>query len=290
MPPGRGAEPGRGTRVLNDVLRKVVVGVAADTPELSPWKFALDLAAGSGASVRAVMVDNSVDAAALTFAGGDAALELRDRARRMWSGALKPLLQRVADDAAERGVELTVENREGGVVDELLELSEDASLLVFGRGRRSRAGDGVLGDHAELLARRCHRPLLVAPVAYLRPQRVVAAFAGKELGGRVLALAGCLARALGTGMIVLSVAEERARLRELHGRARELLDGQELEGDYVGLPGRPEEAIPSRCSERDLLVLGPHGHSSVYRMLFGSVTDRVLRAVPGPVALPEREA
>ena len=267
-------------------MEEIVVGVAVDLPALVPWRHALAVA--GDAQLRAVMVKDVLNRSALALASGDVLEEIGKRLGAIWDKRAEEVESTIREQAKANDVKVVVVRERGRFVDRILEASRFASMVVVGRGRGSDEHEGSLGSRVEVLVRRCRKALLITPPAYARPRRVVAAFAGKALGNRVLDRAAELARVLGTGLIVLTVEEDRGRLRDLQAMARSRLSHPDLDVEYVGAPGRPEEAIPARVSERDLLVLGPHGRSPLYRMLLGRVTDRVIRSVQGPFVLADR--
>lgn len=271
-------------------MREVTVGVAPDMPGLGPWRYALDVADGWRGRLRAVIVNDSFTRGAPTFADGDLLEESTKRLRDVWETEADEIEGRIEGLARKRNVKLNVVRREGRVVDVLLDAAGDSELIVVGRGRGASKHPGSLGSRVEHLVRRCPLPLLMTPLEYRRPRRVVAAYGGKALGERVLDLGAELARALELELLVLTVGEDRGRIREVQGRASARLSERIDDVELVGVVGKPEETIPAKVGEEDVLVLGPHGRSPLYRMLLGRVTDRVIRAVRGPLALTARES
>jgi nucleotide-binding universal stress UspA family protein len=77
----------------------------------------------------------------------------------------------------------------------------------------------------------------------------------------------------------------------LRNRAQELRDAGYTVDTIVEV-GYPEEFIIRHAREQnvDAIVMSTHGRSGLGRMLFGSVTQRVLNAMPCPVfVVPNRE-
>lgn len=62
---------------------------------------------------------------------------------------------------------------------------------------------------------------------------------------------------------------------------KEHADGLDVRGEVV--PGTRAKTIIERSVGYDLIVLGSHEHSAIAGMLFGSVTDRVVRGAKCPV-------
>ena len=269
-------------------MREITVGVAVQTRAQVPWQYALDVAAGSAARLRAVLVNDSFDFRALDLAHGDAVADPLSQVRALWKAKADQVQGRLEEGARKRGVRLEVERTEGRIVDGILKAGRHSGLVVVGRGRRSRAQPGSLGSRVELLLRRHAGAILLTPLDYEPPRRVVAAYAGKALGERVLSLGVELARALGAGLVVLTAGRAKDEVLGIQQRARDWLSHKSADVDYVVGLGKPEVVIASKVREDDVLVMGPHGRSPLYRMIFGRVTDRVIRTVPCALALTSK--
>jgi nucleotide-binding universal stress UspA family protein len=145
--------------------------------------------------------------------------------------------------------------------------------------------------------------------------RVVVPLDGSETAERALAHAEWLARAFGVHAVLLRVlpddfaldlnpaggkslalTEERERERSDARRyverqvARLRRAGVHAYGMLLTEP-RPPESISDRM-EGDVVVMATNGHGRLDRKLFGSVTDRVVRAATYPVLVvpPDRKA
>jgi nucleotide-binding universal stress UspA family protein len=71
-------------------------------------------------------------------------------------------------------------------------------------------------------------------------------------------------------------------------RLAELVAEQDSAGPSVRshvAKGRPSRQIVqlAAAEEADLIVIGTHGHNRLHRLVFGSVTEKVVRAAPCPV-------
>lgn len=111
-----------------------------------------------------------------------------------------------------------------------------------------------------------------------------------------------LARALGSGIVVVHAVEDRVHplidektRRQVQATHRglaeeaasrwcaEVLDGCAVETCTV--EGDPAEVIQD-CADRwqaDLVVIASHGHGAIGRLLLGSTADRVIRHATRPV-------
>ncbi len=87
--------------------------------------------------------------------------------------------------------------------------------------------------------------------------------------------------------------EAQRYTREYLLRRAESLQAKGLKVDYLVETGFPENAIVELAKLRqvDAIVMSTHGRSGLTRLLYGSVTQRVLNAMPCPVfVIPGRLA
>jgi len=128
-------------------------------------------------------------------------------------------------------------------------------------------------------------------------QRIVLGYDESPAAKRALERAGQMAKALGSELIVTSVAPvlanigrsvgpgdpadpPEAHIEELH-HARSYLEGEGIQADYVPAMGHPAPTIAELARERnaDLIVLGTHEPSLLGRLFGQSVTDAVAHKV-----------
>ena len=265
-------------------FESVVVGVGGSDRSHVALQYAMDLAEAGQQPLRVAIVRAMPTDAVLGLASvpgyRDWLVSAKDLARR----AALEVEKSVESLADGRDVTLCVEHCEGPVTDCLVEAADTASCLVMGkRGHRGDHG-GLLSVNAEAVVRRVHVPVLLTPREYASPTRVLAAYAAKS-GGTVLAAAVTLSRLLQVPLHLLTVDNDRQRLTRIQEQGlRELehLGGSAtLERDS----GRVVDAIIAHATGRCVLVMGAYGHSRVYRMALGSVTEETVRRCSGPVLL-----
>ncbi|MEB3223760.1 MAG: universal stress protein [Candidatus Sericytochromatia bacterium] len=86
--------------------------------------------------------------------------------------------------------------------------------------------------------------------------------------------------------VLLDAGLKQAQQALAHGQAQLTAAGRGPAATYVRL-GNAARAILdlARGVQADLIVLGPHSHTCLTRLLHGSVSEEVLRAWPGAVLL-----
>ncbi|WP_355660401.1 universal stress protein [Halomonas salifodinae] len=178
--------------------------------------------------------------------------------------------------------------RNGTLVETLVELEDETRLLVIGkRGEGHQQDSGHLGSSLERVVRSLHRPILMVPPTFTRPEKVLIAFDGSETtrkGVEMLArsplLRGCESHVV---MVGAETGELRAQLDWALATLREA--GHQALGEIRA--GEVEETLRAYAEEQgiDLLVMGAYGHSRIRHLLVGSTTTAMLRKAKLPVLL-----
>lgn len=181
------------------------------------------------------------------------------------------------------------------VVDEM-----DAQLVVLGGKHHSALGRWVVGSTAHSLVRTLDVPLFVCAEGHIPVRRIVVAVDLSEAAGPTVKAAVRFARVFGAALHVLHVVEPLPIIPEtpltfndddVHEEAERHLERYiwpdiDYESATMSLRrGAAAETIDEEARERaaDLVVLGSHGKGWVDRILIGSVTERVLSALPTSV-------
>ena len=180
-----------------------------------------------------------------------------------------------------------------------------ADLIVVGPHAARPGLHAALGSTAERVLRRAICPVLLARgMTDDPPLRLLAAVDGSEMTRPVLAWTELLMRTHGSTAVLAHVVTPpapsdltiasglppiqhattatpdegiRAATNWLDDERRRLAHHERTEA--VALVGRPAQAIVAEAERRgsDLIVLGNRGVGAVQRLLFGSVTEAVLR-------------
>ncbi|TDR52247.1 nucleotide-binding universal stress UspA family protein [Halomonas ventosae] len=195
--------------------------------------------------------------------------------------------------ARERAVEDGVNDpagrqRNGTLVETLEELQDEIRLLVVGkRGEAAHKASDHLGSNLERVVRTLHRPILMVPDTYRKPEKVMLAFDGSKTtrkGVEMLAKSP-LFNDVPVHVVIVG-AETGDNRSQLDWALKTLRDaGHEAEGAIRA--GEVEATLRGYQEEQgiDLLVMGAYGHSRIRHLLVGSTTTTMLRKANGPVLL-----
>ncbi|MBF7053014.1 universal stress protein [Halomonas sp. KAO] len=199
------------------------------------------------------------------------------------------MLKAARERAVEGGVsDPGIRQRNGTLVETLEELQEEIRLLVVGkRGETAHQDSGHLGSNLERVVRSLHRPILMVPDTFRRPEKVLLAFDGSKTTRKGVEMLARSPLFDGVPVHVMIVGAETGDNRsQLEWALKTLGDaGHEAEGAIRA--GEVEATLRAYQEEQeiDLLVMGAYGHSRIRHLLVGSTTTAMLRNARGPVLL-----
>ncbi len=178
-----------------------------------------------------------------------------------------------------------VHQRHGDLLDSLLAIEQDTRLLVLGKHDDNLAAH--VGSRLETLVRSLHRPMLVCPAVYKKPQRIMIAFDGSDTTHKAVDMvAGSpLFRGMPCHVVMIGADNEHNR-----GQLEWAEHTLKSAGFTVITALRQGDVERSLCDYRreqeiDILVMGAYGHSVIRRFLVGSTTTAVIRDAQIPVLL-----
>ncbi|MBB3189557.1 universal stress protein [Halomonas cerina] len=199
------------------------------------------------------------------------------------------MLKAASERAVEAGVvEPRTRQRNGTLVETLSELEDETRLVVLGkRGETAHQDSGHLGSNLERVVRSLHRPILMVPATFKRPEKVMIAFDGSKTTRRGVEMLAKSPLFDGIPVHVMIVGAETGDNRSQLDWALTTLHeaGHVAEGEIRA--GEVEETLRAYKEQHgiDLVVMGAYGHSRIRHLLVGSTTTAVLRKADMPVLL-----
>jgi nucleotide-binding universal stress UspA family protein len=178
----------------------------------------------------------------------------------------------------------------GHPVHAILDQEKSSDLLILGqRGENEQFGRELIGSVADRVTRRTSIPCLITPGKYAPVKRILAAYDGSPISGKIARMAASLAQALNASLGILTVADKMTE-SEAQAVARTAekacLDmGSSPRVDVAA--GHASDAILD-CIAReksDLIVMGAHSHTRIRQWLVGSTTQHVVADSGIPVLL-----
>lgn len=265
---------------------RVVVGVT-DAPASQR---AVDWAAGRAADRDDLVELVSIVGGAVGVIGEghvvDEALQLTQR-----------LLDREAARVRARGVLAETRVGRGKPVEQLIEASKEAALLVIGSDYRGPGSGPARGPHGVRITAGAHCPVAVVPDLDLTGRSgVIVGVDGSEVSEAAIAFAAAEADRSGEPLTAVSVWSPVAVPFEMRSYPEGYLENMQklteetLAISIAGIPQKypdlevrrivereyPEMVINRVAGQARLTVIGSHGRGPVARFLLGSTSQQVL--------------
>jgi nucleotide-binding universal stress UspA family protein len=187
----------------------------------------------------------------------------------------------------------------GAPADAILEAAdrERASMIVMSTHGRTGLEKWTLGSVAEKVARAARVPVAVirafAPGGGRRVATIVVPQDGSDVALAAVPHAARIAKELGARIVLVHAFDDRRRKPEPEKpelpleRAAALLrtEGVEHALEFREGDAAHEVLEAAQALAADLIVMSTHGRTGPSRWVFGSVTEKVLRASPVPLVI-----
>jgi nucleotide-binding universal stress UspA family protein len=235
-------------------------------------------------------------------------LPLAELTGNVWLSTQEPLLQDLADLDRQRN-ELLLEQgkqclqmameraralgatriasmqRQGSLLEILLEIEPDARLFVLGHHEHPVKASRLLPDHRlEYAVRGLHRPILVAGATFKEPANFMLAYDGSPTADKTVDMVGRSPLLAGLPMHLVMVGNKSATAQAALERAHTQLSQAGFAAQAVHIPGEPTPALADYATRHgmDMLVMGAYGHARIRHLVLGSTTTAIL----GQLRLP----
>jgi nucleotide-binding universal stress UspA family protein len=197
--------------------------------------------------------------------------------------------RRFAERARGEGVEASCETTTGTAEDRIVELGQNASLIVLGRHGKSSPPRGVLiGGTVDKVVRKSTGSCLVVPSGASLTGPIVLGFDGSPGSRSAAALAVELANGLGETVHVFVDSKDKGRAVARFEEVRQLVGGLEVPvRETSSTLGRPDVKLvdTAREARAGLIVIGAYGRNRISDYFIGSNAASVVRTSPIGVVL-----
>lgn len=243
----------------------------------------------------------------VTVVDADAGRHVDLSSARRRADASRKIKREIARTDADLTVEVVV--REGDVGDQVADVAArtGSSLIVTGTARNELFGRLVLGTTVERLARSSRLPLLTVRNRVRGPYARIAVASDFSTSSRqaldtILGLLPqvqpLLFHAFDVPFLGLMDTQRDEVLAQAEADARAAAKEFLLNAGYPALPVVVAHGDPAAClrahvqaDDIDLIVIASHGRSAIYKVLIGSVAQRILETAPCDTLLvPEPRA
>jgi nucleotide-binding universal stress UspA family protein len=176
-----------------------------------------------------------------------------------------------------------VHQRNGSVVETIVELEGDVDLVVMGkRGASADSARHHLGSNLERVVRASRPATLVVPESFVPIRRALVAFDGGPSSRRAIERLARWAQPRDVACHILMVGSDSAEAVRQVSEATETLDGAGYAVSSSIESGHVERVIVAEIANRqiDLLVMGAYGHARIRELIIGSTTTLMLGICP----------
>ena len=201
----------------------------------------------------------------------------------------RAMLETAKERAIEDGVEdIQLRQRHGDVLESLLDLENEARLIVIGRSGEGHLPDvHIIGSHAESAARSLHQPLSITVGQFTAPRHFMIAYDGRETARNAMQkiAASPLLKGIQCSLVMVGAdnEEQRAKLSEAEQVLQQegfSVSSQILQGDiYSALKTYQEQ------NAIDLIAMGAYSHSKTREFFVGSTTTRMISGSDVPLLI-----
>jgi nucleotide-binding universal stress UspA family protein len=276
------------------MIGQIVAGIDGSAHALTAFQYALELARRAKAELKLVFVVDSRKTdlpIVYTASHFDYGFErvyvppepgLKDfyeRVRRDIRAFADRCVAACRTDAEGRGVRFSPVVRDGLPSAILAEEARSGDLLVVGqRGENAHFARAIVGSTTEDVVRSCPRPVLVTPLAFRAPDRLLFPYDGSPSAETALRFYVNVLHGVVADLVILSVTEQMDENFPFDAEFS-FLGTHGVAYRFVVETGRPIEVIPHVAQREgvDLILVGAHGRQKLREYLLGSTASHLIR-------------
>lgn len=190
--------------------------------------------------------------------------------------ALQVAVERAQSQGATR---IDATQRQGSLLDILLEVEPDTRLFVLGHHEQPVKASRLLPDHRlEFVVRGLHRPIMVAGANFKEPSNFMVAYDGSPTADKTVDMVSRSPLLVGLPGHLVMVGRKPPTAKAAMERARTQLAqaGFSIRAEHIA--GEPATAL-STYAERngiDIMVMGAYGRPRIRHLVLGSTTTTIL--------------
>jgi nucleotide-binding universal stress UspA family protein len=174
----------------------------------------------------------------------------------------------------------------GIVSSEICDKARLSDLVVIGKaGINAQFDYGLMGAVAEGVVRKSEKPVFIAPAVFKAPAKPLLCYDARSNSTKAMHSAAEFAKAAGLSLTVVTVSNENAEGDALLDEARRYLEPYGVKAEFKRLDGDGSATLIEnfyKDNNYDLLFMGGASHSGIIKIVLGSTTEHMIRAVEGP--------
>lgn len=201
----------------------------------------------------------------------------------------KDILEHVTQLAKDQGCDkVEQKQRHGDFVEALIELEEEARLIVVGRsGEGHQQNFKALGSHIEHLIRQIHTPVLIASKDFTVPTNFMLAYDGRATADKAVERIISGGLLLGMTCHLVTIKNNESGIEEKFEKTAQRLrdQGFEVKAEFIEGEIFASLAEYQAANKIELMVMGAFGHSKIRQLFLGSNTLRMIESSQVPLVV-----
>jgi len=173
----------------------------------------------------------------------------------------------------------------GIVSSEICEKARLSDLVVMGRaGINAKFEHGLMGSVAEGVVRKSEKPVFIAPKTFKVPTSPLLCYDARSNSSKAMHSAAEFVKATGLPLTVVTVAEG-IEGDTLLSEAEHYLEPYGVKAEFKRLTGDDSPSLIEnfyKDNGHDLVFMGGSSHGGILKIVLGSTTEHMIRAVEGP--------
>ena len=219
--------------------------------------------------------------------------QLDEQRNRLAMQAGKLLLEQAQQRMVDQGyAESATLMRHGGLVPTLVDLEDQARLIVLGRIGQGHAADfRTLGSQVESVIRQVHTPVLITTRDFTAPQHFMLAYDGRETADMAVEriVRGGLLHGMTCHLVSVFDGDEVLKVKHEQTALRLQREGFDVRSSYLECEVYATLMRYKQHHGIDLLVMGAFGHGPLHRFMryffVGNLTMRMIEQSEIPLLI-----
>jgi len=189
------------------------------------------------------------------------------------------------EEAGKVGLTADIVRLYGIVSSEICERARLSDLVVIGKaGINAEFDHGLMGAVAEGVVRKSEKPVFIAPKTFKAPTSPLLCYDARNNSSKAMHSAAEFVKAAGLPLTVVTVADG-IEGDTLLSEAERYLKPYGVKTEFKRLTGEDSPALIEnfyKDNGHDLVFMGGASHGGILKIVLGSTTEHMIRAVEGP--------
>lgn len=178
--------------------------------------------------------------------------------------------------------EITLMQAHGDVLDNILELQDEISILIIGIKSHDK---NKIGENVKDIIRELNKPILLVNSEFITPKKILIAYNGSEESKKILTTAVRNPIFKDVTRDIVNINDDKLFSEKILDEAKKIYAKSEIDIKTSVLSGDAKTEILTYMYENDcdILAMGAFGHSRIKEFIFGSFTSEIIAQSKKPI-------